>query len=232
MYRKTIIAIFSFFILITNSLPAIAHQPVILLNTDTTPAKGPLLLDGTVSFAVRATFTKSGEKRAFRAAFKEGDTLILQYLILDKKPENSLKVSQLPQVSLISPKGKVTLLKINERTNFYEPFNKTASKILQDWVFEYRTILIQDKTESKLFINRFGKPLTGGTLGNRLQRIINQSNNIQLKEKNITLHSLRHSIATHLLANGMDIQKVQRFLGHSSLETTQIYTHLIEEKQD
>jgi len=125
VYRKTIIAIFSFFILITNSLPAIAHQPVILLNTDTTPAKGPLLLDGTVSFAVRATFTKSGEKRAFRAAFKEGDTLTLQYLILDKKPENSLKVSQLPQVSLISPKGKVTLLKINERTNFYEPFSKS-----------------------------------------------------------------------------------------------------------
>lgn len=125
MYRKTLIAIFSFFILITNSLPAIAHQPVILLNTDTTPAKGPLLLDGTVSFAVRATFTKSGEKRAFRAAFKEGDTLTLQYLILDKKPENSLKVSQLPQVSLISPKGKVTLLKINERTNFYEPFSKS-----------------------------------------------------------------------------------------------------------
>ena len=125
MYRKTLIAIFSFFILITNSLPAIAHQPVILLNTDTTPAKGPLLLDGTISFAVRATFTKSGEKRAFRAAFKEGDTLTLQYLILDKKPENSLKVSQLPQVSLISPKGKVTLLKINERTNFYEPFSKS-----------------------------------------------------------------------------------------------------------
>jgi len=125
VYRKTLIAIFSFFILITNSLPAIAHQPVILFNTDTTPAKGPLLLDGTVSFAVRATFTKSGEKRAFRAAFKEGDTLTLQYLILDKKPENSLKVSQLPQVSLISPKGKVTLLKINERTNFYEPFSKS-----------------------------------------------------------------------------------------------------------
>ena len=112
------------------------------------------------------------------------------------------------------------------------PFNKTTAKILQDWIFEYRTILQQDKTESRLFINRFGKPLTGGTLGNRLQRIINQSDNIQLKEKNITLHSLRHSIGTHLLANGMDIQKVQRFLGHSSLETTQIYTHLIEEKQD
>ena len=40
------------------------------------------------------------------------------------------------------------------------PFNKTTAKILQDWVFEYRTILLQDKTESRLFINRFGKPIS------------------------------------------------------------------------
>jgi len=112
------------------------------------------------------------------------------------------------------------------------PFNKTALKYLQDWVFDYRTILIKDKSETKLFINYRGKPLTGNTINDRLQRIINQSENIKIKEKNITLHSLRHSIATHLLANGMDIQKVQRFLGHSSLETTQIYTHLIEEQEN
>lgn len=110
------------------------------------------------------------------------------------------------------------------------PFNKTTAKTLQDWVYEYRTLLVKDKAEHKLFINRYGKPLTGGTLGIRLRNIIDQSDNIKLKEKTITLHSLRHSIATHLLANGMDIQKVQRFLGHSSLETTQIYTHLLEEQ--
>ncbi|NHN28080.1 tyrosine-type recombinase/integrase [Flavobacterium jejuense] len=112
------------------------------------------------------------------------------------------------------------------------PFNKTTAKTLQDWVYEYRTILVKDKAEHKLFINRYGKPLTGGTLGVRLRNIIDQSDNIKLKEKTITLHSLRHSIATHLLANGMDIQKVQRFLGHSSLETTQIYTHLLEEQKE
>lgn len=110
------------------------------------------------------------------------------------------------------------------------PFNKTALKYLQDWIFEHRTILVKDKTESKLFINRYGLPLTGGTLGDRLKRLLDQSENIKLKEKNITLHSLRHSIATHLLANGMDIQKVQKFLGHNSLETTEIYTHLLENK--
>ncbi len=109
------------------------------------------------------------------------------------------------------------------------PFSKTSKEYLTNWIYEYRNYLITDKTENKLFINRFGKPTTGGTLLRRLQRIIDESNNIKLREKNITLHSLRHSIATHLLANGMDIQKVQKFLGHSSLDTTEIYTHLIEE---
>lgn len=112
------------------------------------------------------------------------------------------------------------------------PFNQSASRLLQDWIFEYRALLVKDKKESSLFINRYGKPLTGNTLNRRLQEIINQSEDIQLKEKTITLHSLRHSIATHLLSNGMDLQKVQRFLGHSSLETTQIYTHLLEEQED
>lgn len=109
------------------------------------------------------------------------------------------------------------------------PFNQKSAKLLRDWVYEYRTVLVKDKTESRLFVNYYGRPLTGGWLNVRLQRLVDKSENTALKEKTITLHSLRHSIATHLLANGMDIQKVQRFLGHSSLETTQIYTHLIEE---
>ena len=102
-----------------------AHQPVVLLNTDTTAAKGPLLLDGTISFAVRATFTKAGEKKAFRADFKAGDALAVQYLIVDKKPENSLKNTLLPTLVVTSPSGKSLTLKFTERTKFYEPYGKT-----------------------------------------------------------------------------------------------------------
>jgi cytochrome b involved in lipid metabolism len=102
-----------------------AHQPVVLLNTDTTAAKGPLLLDGTVSFAVRASFTKAGEKKAFRADFKAGDALAVQYLIVDKKPENSLKNTLLPTLVVTSPSGKSLTLKFTERTKFYEPYGKT-----------------------------------------------------------------------------------------------------------
>jgi len=115
------------FLLLTflGSTPAHAHQPVVLLNTDTTAAKGPLLLDGTISFAVRASFSKAGEKKAFRADFKAGDALAVQYLIVDKKPENTLKNSVLPVLVVTSPSGKSLTLKFTERTKFYEPYGKT-----------------------------------------------------------------------------------------------------------
>jgi integrase/recombinase XerD len=48
-------------------------------------------------------------------------------------------------------------------------------------------------------------------------------------ERPITLHGLRHSIATHLLEGGMELEAIGRFLGHASLASTQIYTHIINE---
>lgn len=106
-------------------ISANAHQPVFLTSTDTTAAKGPLLVDGTISFAVRASFTRAGEKRAFRAAFKSGDLFSIQYLIVDKKPENTLRTTSLPTVVITSPTGKKVTMRISERTKFFEPFGKT-----------------------------------------------------------------------------------------------------------
>ena len=121
--HRFVIAVIAALLLCTTH--ALAHQPVVLLDTDTTAAKGPLLVDGTVSFAIRASFTKSGQKKAFRAQFQEGDALEVQYLIVDKKPENALKSAQLPTVVITGPGGFKTTMKINERTKFYEPYGGT-----------------------------------------------------------------------------------------------------------
>jgi len=104
---------------------ASAHQPVILTKSDTTAAKGPLLVDGTVSFAVRASFTKAREVRAFRAQLKAGDSLEVQYIIIDKAPENKLKVNQLPTLVITSPSGMRQVMKLNERTEFLETYSQT-----------------------------------------------------------------------------------------------------------
>ena len=106
--------------------PASAHQPVDLLDSDSTPSAGPLLVDGTVSFAIRASFTKSGQKKAFRAGLQEGEQLDVQYLIIDKRPENKLKSSQLPQLVITSPSGKRTVMKFTERTPFFETYGRTT----------------------------------------------------------------------------------------------------------
>jgi len=75
-------------------------------------------------------------------------------------------------------------------------------------------------------LNINGKRLSGATAYERLQKLRTEA---KLK-KAIGLHTLRHSIASHLLHSGMKLEQIQRFLGHSSLESTQIYTHLKHEQ--
>ena len=106
-------------------LPAQAHQPVVLLGSDSTAARGPLLEDGTVSFAITASFAKAGERKGFRANFEAGDNLEVQYLIIDRRPENKLKNNQLPTLVITSPAGKRTTLSFTERTKFFETYGKT-----------------------------------------------------------------------------------------------------------
>ena len=78
-----------------------------------------------------------------------------------------------------------------------------------------------------MFINKNGTRLLGMSFANRLKAIVQATNNKTIAEKGITLHILRHSIATHLLQHDVPLESIKTFLGHSSLESTQIYTHLL-----
>ena len=117
--------IFLFIILLTPLTAATAHQPVIITSSNTSPKAGPILVDGTISFALRVSFTKANQERGFRASLKEGDLLNFEYLIIDKAPENKLAVSKLPVVSITSPDGKKRVVKFTERSKFYEPYGRT-----------------------------------------------------------------------------------------------------------
>ena len=123
--RKSLAGALAFLIIGSSigSGVANAHQPLVLLDTDTSAAKGPLIVDGTLSFAVRAAFTKAGQKKAFRAQFKEGEELTVQYLIVDKKPENALRKKSLPKLVITSPTGSKVRMKFTERTKFFEPYS-------------------------------------------------------------------------------------------------------------
>lgn len=111
--------------LVLTSTSALAHQPVRLTSADRTPATGPLLVDGTVSFAVYAT-VREGSSRGFRVGMRQGERLEIQLLIPDRAPANRLATQDLPLVTVIDPAGRRTTLVIDERTPFYEPYSGTS----------------------------------------------------------------------------------------------------------
>lgn len=110
----------------------------------------------------------------------------------------------------------------------FVPFNKTSSQYLQEYIYEARPQLTEDRKDGAFFISQKGRRMQTQSMAIRLKLLQQRTDNIELQQKNVRLHVLRHSIATHLLQNGMSLEKISRFLGHSSLESTQVYTHLVE----
>ena len=108
-----------------NSGLAFAHQPVELGSKNTRADQGPILVDGTISFALRAEFTKANQERGFRASLKQGELLNFEYLIIDKAPENKMALNKLPTVTITAPDGAKSIVKFTERTKFYEPYGRT-----------------------------------------------------------------------------------------------------------
>lgn len=108
----------------------------------------------------------------------------------------------------------------------YVPLTGSNKTDLENYIQYSRPYLAGAKKDDALLLNINGKRLSGVTVYERLQKLKTEA---RLK-KAIGLHTLRHSIASHLLHSGMKLEQIQRFLGHSSLESTQIYTHLKHEQ--
>jgi len=109
----------------------------------------------------------------------------------------------------------------------YVPITETIKEDLENYIYVARE-QIQSFKEAKneaLFLSIRVKRMCGNAIISRIQYLANTAK----INKSIGLHSLRHSIATHLLQSGMTLEEVSQFLGHSSLESTQIYTHLANE---
>lgn len=88
---------------------------------------------------------------------------------------------------------------------------------------EARIALNTSKTSEAFLVNRVGNRMSGGTLLRTFKSVIERTEDSALQARNITLHSLRHSIATHLIDKGAEIQFVQELLGHSLIDTSQLY---------
>ncbi|TKC54870.1 hypothetical protein FBD94_25730 [Pedobacter hiemivivus] len=106
----------------------------------------------------------------------------------------------------------------------FVPLTGGNKKDLEYYLNYSRPYLLSGRKENALLLNVNGKRLR--TAFERMQKLRSASG----INKPLGPHTLRHSIATHLLQSGMKLEQIQRFLGHSSLESTQIYTHIIHEQ--
>jgi integrase/recombinase XerC len=105
------------------------------------------------------------------------------------------------------------------------PLGSYAFAALDEWLAGRRVapVILQSKNPRvPLFVNRSGKRLTTRSIGRMLEKYLRETG----LDRRTSPHSLRHSFATHLLDRGADIRSVQELLGHKSLVTTQIYTHV------
>jgi integrase/recombinase XerD len=110
----------------------------------------------------------------------------------------------------------------------YVPLSGRHLEHMTEYLHYGRPFLISGCSFStdSFFVSQYGNRCSDQALTLRLHRLVQNSGSGSLQEKRPSLHTLRHSIATHLLRSGMQIEMIQQFLGHQSLESTQIYTHL------
>ena len=103
------------------------------------------------------------------------------------------------------------------------PMSDRVLEELKKYVLEYRWQFLGQHSEPAFFLNKIGERMSGESLNKTLKKIIERSQNQIILDKEITLNSLRHSIAHHLTENNAGIDFIKSFLGHSYINTAYIY---------
>lgn len=170
---KFVVAAFALLLSFGLSSPSVsAHDPIILTEEQVQPDLGPLLLDGTISFALYGSVSGPDDSRGFRVAFKEGDRLYVSLLIPDLEPEKELSSDLLPVLTMTDPFGSTTMLRPDQRVAFAEPFTGTNYVRLFDYVATATegmySFSVSAKTATRFTVSvgekeMFGTPVEGVT---------------------------------------------------------------------
>lgn len=102
------------------------------------------------------------------------------------------------------------------------PVGKKAVEAIERYLKSGRPNLVNKKSPANLFLTKRGTPFASVTLWLRIKNCVKRAG----IERNVTPHMLRHSFATHLLEHGADLRVIQELLGHATINTTEIYTHV------
>ncbi|WP_410221643.1 site-specific tyrosine recombinase XerD [Pedobacter sp.] len=136
-----------------------------------------------------------------------------------------LRVSELTDLKISNIYPETEFIKVTGKGNKERivPIGNTALKLLNIYINEIRVHFnVKKGHEDYIFLNRFGAKISRISIFNIIKDLVINAG----IRKNISPHTFRHSFATHLIEGGADLRAVQEMLGHASITTTEIYTHL------
>ncbi|MDG2108802.1 MAG: tyrosine recombinase [Flavobacteriaceae bacterium] len=145
--------------------------------------------------------------------------------ILETLYGSGLRVSEITQLSLSNLFFKEEMIRVTGKGNKQRlvPMGRHSKKYLKMYIKDFRNNQnIDQNSQDIVFINRNGRFLTRQMIFTMIKLLVNKAG----IRKQIGPHSFRHSFATHLLENGADLRIIQVLMGHESITTTEVYTHL------
>ena len=140
---------------------------------------------------------------------------------------SGLRVSELVSLKIINISDKKGWIRVEGKGSKqrFVPVHHQAWQDLEYYLAKSRPILKNKFTDDSLFVNARGKMMTRQGFWDVLKKLTQKSG----VNKSVSPHMLRHTFATHLLQGGANLMTVKELLGHSNINTTQIYTHLVNE---
>jgi integrase/recombinase XerD len=137
---------------------------------------------------------------------------------------SGLRVSELVMLTIDGLKLESKILRITGKGNKTRvvPIGEPAQDRLERYLEHVRPRLQGELPCPQVFLSKSGRPLTRA----RVWAIVKECAKLAGIQKNVYPHALRHSFATHLLANGADLRIIQEMLGHADISTTEVYTHV------
>ena len=171
-------------------------------------------------------------KRLFEENAQRNDALMVRdQAIIQLLYASGLRASELVNLNLRDMDYRNRLMRVLGKGNKerYVPFSTSAGNWVKRYIDELRPKLLaksKQKKVDRIFLNNNGYPLTV----RGLEYIVTNIEKKSCVYLGLHPHEFRHSFATHLLESGADLRMIQEFLGHESINTTQVYTHVSQKK--
>jgi integrase/recombinase XerD len=156
--------------------------------------------------------------------FPENETTLCDQAILELAYASGLRLAELKNIRLEQLHLDAGFINVIGKGNKERvvPVGTKAIEAIQRYLRAGRPKLVNKKSPGNVFLSRRGTPFAQVTLWWRIKRRVKWA----AIGRNITPHMLRHSFATHLLEHGADLRVIQELLGHATINTTEVYTHV------